>query len=204
MTTTKRAIKHIVIHCTATPQNTSIQSIKDYWRRMKGWGDVAGYHYIIRANGEIIKLLEDSKISNGVFGHNASSINVAYIGGVDKNGAPLDNRTLYQKESMFNLIVSLCERYPQAVVLGHRDFKGVMKDCPSFDVKKWLLSFVPNVIVTSPYVKQRVHIADTTQSETQSETQSKSIGASTSVNISASPRMTETQGTATSTASLND
>lgn len=160
---TQRSIRHIVIHCTATPQTTTIASIQDYWKRMKGWGDVPGYHYIIRPSGEILQLWPDEKISNGVYGHNASSVNVAYIGGVDAKGRPLDNRTLKQKEAMFNLIVRLCERYPEAIVLGHRDFKGVMKDCPSFDVKTWLQSFVPNVIVKTLSADKIIHVGGESQ-----------------------------------------
>jgi N-acetylmuramoyl-L-alanine amidase len=159
-TETKREIKYIVIHCTATPQNASIQSIKEYWKRMKGWGDTPGYHYIIRANGETTQLWPEEKMSNGVYGHNAHGINIAYIGGVDAEGAPLDNRTPYQKESLFNLVVKLCERYPKAVVLGHRDFKGVPKDCPSFDVRKWLKSFIPKVIIKTPDARYVVNISD--------------------------------------------
>jgi N-acetylmuramoyl-L-alanine amidase len=30
------------------------------------------------------------------------------------------------------------ERYPDAVVLGHRDFPDVVKTCPNFDVMKWM------------------------------------------------------------------
>lgn len=155
---TQRTIKHIVIHCTATPQTTTIASIKDYWKRMKGWGEVPGYHYIIRPCGEIVSLWPEEKASNGVYGHNATSLNVAYIGGVDAKGRPLDNRTLKQKEALFNLIVRLCERYPQAIVVGHRDFKGVMKDCPSFDVTTWLRSFVPNVIVKTLSADKTIHV----------------------------------------------
>jgi|ERR1051326_1084407 N-acetylmuramoyl-L-alanine amidase len=138
-----RNIKHIVVHCTATPQDTTIESIKKYWKEVRGWGDTPGYHYIIRKDGEIIQLLNESKISNGSFGHNADCVHVAYIGGVDKNGLPVDNRTGAQKDAMHDKLVELSAKYPQAEILGHRDFPGVYKACPSFDVKKWLKEFIP-------------------------------------------------------------
>ena len=46
---------------------------------------------------------------------------------------------------MFDIIVALTERYPKAQVLGHRDFPGVAKACPSFDVKTWLANYTPDI-----------------------------------------------------------
>jgi hypothetical protein len=38
------------------------------------------------------------------------------------------------------LVIYMKEKYPKAEVLGHRDFPSVKKECPSFDVKKWLVA----------------------------------------------------------------
>lgn len=142
-----RNIKYIVVHCTATPQNTSIESIKKYWREVKGWGKTAGYHYIIKANGDVVKLTDESNNSNGVANHNSVCINISYIGGIDKNGKPVDNRTNAQKQAMFDLVVKLSDKYKQAEILGHKDFVGVKKACPCFDVKDWLKNFIPIELV---------------------------------------------------------
>ena len=141
----KRNIKYIVIHCTATPQNTTIESIKRYWKEQRGWGDTVGYHYIIAADGEITQLLDEAKNSNGVYKHNSESINIAYIGGIDKDGKPKDTRSRRQEDAMFDLIVDLTERHVEAKPLGHRDFPNVAKACPSFDVKTWLANYTPNL-----------------------------------------------------------
>ena len=53
--------------------------------------------------------------------------------------------TRAQETAMFNKIVELTERYPQAKVVGHRDFPGVNKACPSFDVKTWLANYTPDI-----------------------------------------------------------
>ena len=45
----------------------------------------------------------------------------------------------------FDKIVELTERYPQAKVIGHRDFPNVAKACPSFDVKTWLANYQPDI-----------------------------------------------------------
>lgn len=142
---TNRNIKYIVIHCTATPQNTTVESIKKYWKEQRGWGDTPGYHFIILKNGTIVQLLDEKKNSYGVYAHNSECINIAYIGGVDKNNKPIDNRTDAQKHSMFNKIVELMEKHPAAKPLGHRDFAGVKKACPCFDVKTWLAEYEPDL-----------------------------------------------------------
>lgn len=141
----KRIIKYIVVHCTATPQNTTIESIKRYWKEERKWGDIPGYHYAVKANGEIVKLLDENKNSNGVYAHNSECINIAYIGGIDKDGKPFNNMTRAQETALFDKIVSLTERYPDAQVFGHRDFPGVKKACPSFDVREWLRNYTPDL-----------------------------------------------------------
>ncbi len=140
----KREVKYIVIHCTATQPETTIESIKRYWKEVKGWGDTPGYHYIIKPDGEIVKLLDESKNSYGVYAHNSECISISYIGGIDKQGKAKDTRTRKQEVAMFNKIVELTERYKAAKVVGHRDFPGVNKACPSFDVKTWLANYRPN------------------------------------------------------------
>lgn len=132
-----RKITHIVLHCTATQQSTTVASIRRYWREILKWRS-PGYHRIILANGNVVVLAEDAQLANGVAGHNAHSIHISYIGGIDGNGVPLDNRTTAQRTTMERLVKELKEQYPEAVVVGHRDFPGVKKACPSFSVATWL------------------------------------------------------------------
>lgn len=134
-----RDIKRIFVHCTAGPQNQSIETIKNYWKKVRKWKNV-GYHYIIKADGEIVQLLDESKASNGVAGYNSTSINVCYIGGVDKQGRAVDNRTPEQKASLITLLTDLKKRYPKAEILGHREIWGFDKSkwkkiCPCFPAK---------------------------------------------------------------------
>lgn len=140
----QRNIKFIVVHCTATPANTTLESIKRFWKEQRGWGDTPGYHYFIKRDGTIVQLLDEKKNSYGVYQHNSECISIAYLGGIDKDGKPIDNRSDAQKHAMFDKIVELTERYPKAEVLGHRDFAGVKKACPCFDVKDWLKNYEPD------------------------------------------------------------
>ena len=94
-----------------------------------------GYHFLIKADGEIVNLLSVDKISNGVKGYNSISVNVCYIGGIDPKGKPKDTRTPAQKESLLTLLKQLKKQFPNALIQGHRDFPKVAKACPSFDAK---------------------------------------------------------------------
>ena len=130
-----RDIKYIAVHCTATAQTATIEAIQKYWREHLKWA-MPGYHYIVKANGEIVELLSIDKVSNGVKGFNQETINVCYIGGVDKNNIPKDTRTIAQKKSLKAILVTYKKRFPTAKIQGHRDFPKVKKACPSFDAKK--------------------------------------------------------------------
>jgi N-acetylmuramoyl-L-alanine amidase len=125
-----RKINYIVVHCTATPQNTTVDSIKNYWTNVLGWKSY-GYHYLIDAKGIVYAITPEDKISNGVKGYNKNSIHVSYIGGKTK-----DDRTIEQKNRLISILTSLKNKYPNAKILGHRDFPNVNKACPQFDAIK--------------------------------------------------------------------
>ena len=129
-----RKIKYIAVHCTATPQTTSIDSIKNYWKTNLGW-KMPGYHFIIKPDGEVVKLLSVDEVSNGVKGFNSETINISYIGGVDAKNQPIDNRTPAQKATLLKLLKEFRAKFPNAIIQGHRDFPNVKKACPSFDAK---------------------------------------------------------------------
>lgn len=141
-----RNIKYIAVHCTASHQSMTIEGLKQEFRR-KGWVN-PGYHYVVSPDGKITQLLDEDKVSNGVKGFNSVSINVAYIGGIDTNGKPTDNRTDEQKVSLRSLLKMLHKKYPTAVIQGHRDFSPDlnkdgkitsnewMKACPCFNAKE--------------------------------------------------------------------
>jgi N-acetylmuramoyl-L-alanine amidase len=132
-----RQINYIVLHCTATSPKTTVESIQRFWKESNGWKD-PGYHHIIKADGTIVNLQPIEKPSNGVKGHNANSIHISYVGGIDEKGRAKDTRTDAQKQSQILLLKKYKQQFPSAVIQGHRDFPGVTKECPSFEVKEWL------------------------------------------------------------------
>lgn len=129
-----RNIKYIAVHCTAGNQAATVDDLRKEFAR-KGWKN-PGYHYVITADGVIYQLLDNGKVSNGVRGYNAVTVNVAYTGGIDlATRKPLDNRTAAQKASLRAVLKVLHSLFPTAIIQGHRDFPGVSKACPSFDAK---------------------------------------------------------------------
>jgi len=134
-----RKITHIVIHCTATPagKEVSVKEI-DRWHRARGFAKI-GYHYIIHLDGSVSVGRKEEEAGAHVAGHNATTIGISYVGGVDANDVnkARDTRTDAQKFAMARLVGELLARYPGAEVLGHRDFPGVAKACPCFDARAW-------------------------------------------------------------------
>lgn len=134
-----REIKRIFVHCTAGSQK---QTKEDLLRefRSRGW-TYPGYHYVVFPDGTIDQLLNENTPSNGVQGYNQTSINVAYVGGVDAKLRPVDNRTDKQRASLRSLLEGLKRTYPNAHIMGHRDIWGKdsrkwKKMCPCFDAEK--------------------------------------------------------------------
>ena len=128
----KRNVNNIVIHCTATPQNASVQGILNYWKNNLGWKSV-GYHRLIEADGTIHKLANFDQVTNGVKDQNSVSIHISYIGGIDNAGRAKDTRTFEQKIAILKCIAEALRYTPNANILGHKDFPNVKKACPSFD-----------------------------------------------------------------------
>ena len=136
-----RRINEIIIHCTATPEGrdyTIEQIRKDH--KARGFTDV-GYNYVIYRDGTIHEGRDVNKIGAHCSNHNAHSIGISYVGGVEnKSGVaydklnPKDTRTQQQQDALLNLLEALKMMYPMAKIYGHRDF--AKKACPSFDAKE--------------------------------------------------------------------
>ena len=132
----KRQIKYIAIHCTATQPTATVAAIQRYWRDSLGW-KASGYHLLIEPNGTINRLMDFNGIANGVKGFNKETVHISYIGGVDKAGKPLDNRTAAQKKAILECINEVIEWSDNKclIIQGHRDFPNANKACPCFDAK---------------------------------------------------------------------
>jgi N-acetylmuramoyl-L-alanine amidase len=136
-----KAITDITIHCAATPEGkpfTASQiSAMDLAR--KDLGNQIAYHYVVELDGKTTQTLRHDQRGAHTGGHNTGNLGICYVGGVRADGkTPADTRTPEQKAALAVLVKRLKAEFPHVTVRGHRDWPGVAKACPSFDVAKWL------------------------------------------------------------------
>ena len=149
----KRIITDIVIHCTASKENVdmTVEQIRAIHtapvsKKGRGWSDI-GYHYVVYLDGTVHEGRDVNISGAHVSGHNANSIGIVYVGGLDSKGKAKDTRTEKQKAALIDLLVDLRKLYPKAKISGHRDFSPDLngngfiepqewiKECPCFDAK---------------------------------------------------------------------
>jgi N-acetyl-anhydromuramyl-L-alanine amidase AmpD len=133
-----RHIDLIVIHCSATrcDQSFTVKKLTDcHNERFHNQG--IGYHYYITRDGHIHPTRPEEVPGIHASGYNAHSIGVCYEGGYNTKGKADDTRTPEQRAALIALLRSLKEDYPEADIRGHRELKGVHKDCPCFDCQEY-------------------------------------------------------------------
>ena len=153
------AVTTIVIHYSATPIERDYTAADiDKMHRARGFNKI-GYHWFIRKSGMVEAgrdLSEPGRFEIGAHskGENSSSIGICFEGGV-RAAAPnvgFDSRTPAQKEAMIKLIREMQERFPGAVVRGHRDMPGAATQCPGFDATAWWDEVQRKKMTPSPLV----------------------------------------------------
>ena len=133
-----REIRFIILHCADTEVDDCIDvSDIDRWHKEQGWVGV-GYHYVITTDGRVQQGRPLEVVGAHCLYYNQDSIGICYIGG-RRNGVLADTRTEAQRRAMEQLVLELMERFPKAVVCGHRDFNPD-KACPCFNVVAWAMS----------------------------------------------------------------
>ena len=131
-----RKINDIILHCSATKEGRDFTVADiDRWHKARGWRCI-GYHFVVYRDGTVHPGRPVEQIGAHTSNHNARSIGVCYVGGLDASGRPKDTRTPQQRAALRRLVSDLRKRFPNAAVHGHRDYAP--KACPSFDVHKEL------------------------------------------------------------------
>ena len=127
-----REINEIIVHSTATPKGMNATAIDiDKWHRAKGY-DCIGYHFVILKGGQIQAGRAVGAVGAHCRGHNANTIGIAYVGGLNEHKQSADTRTQAQKNALICLIKELLKIYPTIKkISGHRDYNNTA--CPSFD-----------------------------------------------------------------------
>lgn len=147
-----KKLQYLVIHCTATPEGREVSSAEiRRWhtdpvsKGGRGWKQV-GYTDMIHLDGRIERLVDNNEnnqvdnweITNGVAGFNSISRHIVYVGGTEKNNVnqAKDTRTDAQRRALQIYVKDFHRRFPEVKIVGHRELAA--RDCPSFDVQKWL------------------------------------------------------------------
>lgn len=122
-------ITYLVVHCADTPDEADLQAA-DIHKMHLGFGwDGAGYHHIIRRDGEIEPGRPRYWQGAHVYGQNENSLGICLIG--------RSQFSLAQMNSLSRLLHHLKCQYPKAEIVGHRDIQDTHKTCPNFDVRSW-------------------------------------------------------------------
>lgn len=161
MDTQGRLIDLIVIHCSATPNGrwNTVEDV-DAWHAARGFQRQQsfvrgfnprtphiGYHWVIYTNGARVTGRSVAEVGAHVRGWNDHSVAICVLG--------TDAFTAAQWDALADQVRFLCGalRVPLQTpdfnaprprgVCGHRDFPGVTKTCPGFDVTQWLAAGMP-------------------------------------------------------------
>ena len=145
-------LRYLVIHCTATPEGREVSSADiRRWHtspppKGRGWKQV-GYTDMIHLDGKTERLVPNNEdawvdpweVTNGAKGYNSVSRHMVYVGGLASDAkTSKDTRTAAQLKTMAAYVRSFHQRFPEVEIVGHNQLAA--KDCPCFDVPKWLES----------------------------------------------------------------
>jgi N-acetyl-anhydromuramyl-L-alanine amidase AmpD len=137
----------IVVHgaWTTVQSDPDVGDIRE-WHEARGFADI-GYHYVIRRDGTVEEGRSVELQGAHVAHHNHYTIGICLNGGRPYESSSLVverpygsdkwdfNYTLAQIMSLTRLVEDLLVDYPTIqCIRGHRDYPGVTKDCPGFDV----------------------------------------------------------------------
>lgn len=153
-----RIIDTLVVHCSATPAGLPIGAKEINSMHIQRGFAMIGYHFVIKENGNVEKGRDIEKIGAHVSGHNAQSIGICLVGGLDAERKPANTFTPAQFAALDALLRKLRHQFPAAKICGHRDLSPDkdgdgkverhewVKECPCFDVASWCLSRSPSII----------------------------------------------------------
>ena len=130
-----REIKRLILHHTATPQDTTVESIRNYHVNDRGWSDI-GYHYLVDYTGKIHDGRPEKRKGAHAGIHNEGSLAIAVIGNYEET-----ELTVRSCRALMELLGYLEYKYSQFVVgdievIGHKDVSNTL--CPGKDLYEWL------------------------------------------------------------------
>jgi len=146
-----REIDTIVVHGAWTKPgvDVGVEEIRS-WHIDRGFNDI-GYHFVIRRGGALERGRPAETAGAHVKGHNSDTLGICLVGGRDSEGHHTDHLSEYEKQevlwefnytnaqmtTLLTLVDDLRHEHPGVNICGHRDFPGVVKRCPGFDVGEY-------------------------------------------------------------------
>jgi N-acetylmuramoyl-L-alanine amidase len=125
----KTKINLLIVHCSDTPDDKDLRALDIHEMHLSfGW-DGIGYHKVICRNGNIENGRPEFWIGAHTFNKNDRSLGVCLIG--------RNNFSDLQFLSLKNLLIEWKIKYPNSIILGHRDSINTNKTCPNFNVNEW-------------------------------------------------------------------
>jgi len=118
---------YIVVHSTGTKPDMPVNDL-----------DKLPYHYLVTKGGRLLNLKPVASTDG--------TIEIALAGGLDKEGNRVDCRTEQQNDTLFNTLILLSERYPQARIVPADKLYVYSFSNPGFDLQQWIADYVPEFL----------------------------------------------------------
>lgn len=150
-------IKYLILHHSASPFNITAEDIHE-WHKSRtdniysDWLGI-GYHYVIEADGEIVRGRPETAVGAHCLGFNEFSLGICVVGNFEQT-TPKEIQT----ESLIKLLTGLKHKYPNVEIYGHKYF--VKTTCPgrNFPIDK-IVNVVDNYYKVSPHFAEAVELA---------------------------------------------
>lgn len=136
---TKRTFEKVIVHCSATPDDSSVEfDVNDIrrWHKRRGWSD-CGYHWVITRGGLLQRGRDEILVGAHCRGENYRSVGVCLVGSETYEKTQMDR--------LIELFYSIKNDYKIGVEnwYCHNEFT-TSKTCPGFSG-----SFLRNFILES-------------------------------------------------------
>ncbi|HVI45229.1 MAG TPA: hypothetical protein VM802_10175 [Chitinophaga sp.] len=129
-TVQRQNIRYIVVHSSFTKNDLPLNALENL-----------PYHYVITKSGRLLSLHEVHPKDG--------TIELALLGGMDKEGNHVDSRTVHQNETLFNTLVMLTERFPDAHIKSADQLYVYSFPNPGFNIQQWLTEYLPALLLVA-------------------------------------------------------
>ncbi len=128
-----RTINLAVVHHSASGTFTRAREI-ERWHLARGWSSI-GYHYLIEADGKLVRGRPVEIMGAHAKDHNAQSIGICVVGDNTHGGRHWEAQQIDALRALCGMLQAV---RPDILILGHRDVAPGETLCPGIDVRALL------------------------------------------------------------------